>query len=117
MALRAFGAVRDLPRLREISSVLIRHGLGDIVRRARVTNSALGRICGHRSSRTRTAHETRFRGAGSDVRKTRSDALDKGRPASSVMDHRTRAAAQPGRARAIQRTPAAGGKSAREFTL
>src|SRR5215207_7994384 len=27
-------AVRDLPRLREISSVLIRHGLGDVVRRA-----------------------------------------------------------------------------------
>ena len=36
MALRAFGAVRDLPRLREISSVLIRHGLGDIVRRTGV---------------------------------------------------------------------------------
>ena len=29
-----FSAVRDLPRLREISSVLIRHGLGDVVRRA-----------------------------------------------------------------------------------
>ena len=29
-------AVRDLPRLREISSVLIRHGLGDVVRRAGV---------------------------------------------------------------------------------
>ena len=29
-----FSAVRDLPRLREISSVLIRHGLGDLVRRA-----------------------------------------------------------------------------------
>jgi ubiquinone biosynthesis protein len=28
-----FTAVRDLPRLREISSVLIRHGLGDLVRR------------------------------------------------------------------------------------
>jgi ubiquinone biosynthesis protein len=28
-----FSAVRDLPRLREISAVLIRHGLGDIVRR------------------------------------------------------------------------------------
>jgi ubiquinone biosynthesis protein len=27
------GAARDLPRLREISSVLIRHGLGDLVRR------------------------------------------------------------------------------------
>jgi ubiquinone biosynthesis protein len=27
-----FNAVRDLPRLREISSVLIRHGLGDLVR-------------------------------------------------------------------------------------
>ena len=28
-----FNTVRDLPRLREISSVLIRHGLGDLVRR------------------------------------------------------------------------------------
>src|SRR5215212_10539677 len=28
--------VRDLPRLREISAVLIRHGLGDVVRRAGV---------------------------------------------------------------------------------
>jgi ubiquinone biosynthesis protein len=28
-----FAATRDLPRLREISSVLIRHGLGDLVRR------------------------------------------------------------------------------------
>jgi ubiquinone biosynthesis protein len=36
VALRVLGAVRDLPRLREISSVLIRHGLGDIVRRAGV---------------------------------------------------------------------------------
>jgi ubiquinone biosynthesis protein len=27
-------AVRDLPRLREISAVLIRHELGDLVRRA-----------------------------------------------------------------------------------
>ena len=27
------GAARDLSRLREISSVLIRHGLGDLVRR------------------------------------------------------------------------------------
>jgi ubiquinone biosynthesis protein len=31
-------AVRDLPRLREISSVLIRHGLGDVVRRAGVAS-------------------------------------------------------------------------------
>jgi ubiquinone biosynthesis protein len=31
-----FSAVRDLSRLREISSVLIRHGLGDVVRRAGV---------------------------------------------------------------------------------
>ena len=36
MTPRVFGAVRDLARLREISSVLIRHGLGDIVRRAGV---------------------------------------------------------------------------------
>lgn len=33
MAWSAFSPVRDLPRLREISSVLIRHGLGDLVRR------------------------------------------------------------------------------------
>ena len=31
-----FSAARELPRLREISSVLIRHGLGDVVRRAGV---------------------------------------------------------------------------------
>src|SRR6478752_1290421 len=30
----AFNAVRDLPRLQEITSVMIRHGLGDIVRRS-----------------------------------------------------------------------------------
>jgi ubiquinone biosynthesis protein len=29
-----FGTARELPRLREISSVLVRHGLGDLVRRA-----------------------------------------------------------------------------------
>ena len=29
-----FSAARELPRLREIGSVLIRHGLGDLVRRA-----------------------------------------------------------------------------------
>jgi ubiquinone biosynthesis protein len=29
-----FSAARELPRLREISSVLVRHGLGDLVRRA-----------------------------------------------------------------------------------
>jgi len=33
MVSRMFGAARELPRLREISSVLIRHGLGDLVRR------------------------------------------------------------------------------------
>ena len=32
-----FSAARELPRLREISSVLIRHGLGDLVRRAGVS--------------------------------------------------------------------------------
>ena len=37
MASGLFGAARELPRLREISSVLIRHGLGDIVRRAGVS--------------------------------------------------------------------------------
>src|SRR5829696_3461330 len=30
----AFSSIRDLPRLREISSVFISHGLGDVVRRA-----------------------------------------------------------------------------------
>src|SRR5262245_14748964 len=33
MIWRPLGAARDLPRLREISAVLIRHGLGDLVRR------------------------------------------------------------------------------------
>ena len=32
-----FSVARELPRLREISSVLIRYGLGDIVRRAGVS--------------------------------------------------------------------------------
>ena len=32
-----FSAARELPRLREISSVLIRHGLGDLVRRTGVS--------------------------------------------------------------------------------
>jgi ubiquinone biosynthesis protein len=34
MAVGLFGTGRELPRLREISAVLIRHGLGDLVRRA-----------------------------------------------------------------------------------
>jgi ubiquinone biosynthesis protein len=38
----ALGSMRDLPRLQEITSVLIRHGLGDIVRRIGVS-TALGR--------------------------------------------------------------------------
>ena len=29
-----FSTARELPRLREISSVFVRHGLGDLVRRA-----------------------------------------------------------------------------------
>jgi ubiquinone biosynthesis protein len=33
-----FGVARELPRLREISTVLIRHGLGDLVRRAGLSN-------------------------------------------------------------------------------
>ena len=33
----ALNAVRDLPRLHEITSVLIRHGLGDVVRRSGVS--------------------------------------------------------------------------------
>ncbi len=33
MLQEAFSAMRDLPRLHEITSVLIRHGLGDVVRR------------------------------------------------------------------------------------
>ena len=33
----AFGTMRDLPRLHEITSVLIRHGLGDIVQRLGVS--------------------------------------------------------------------------------
>jgi ubiquinone biosynthesis protein len=37
MVFGVFSAARELPRLREISSVLIRHGLGDLVRRAGVS--------------------------------------------------------------------------------
>jgi len=42
MKFGVFGVARELPRLREISSVLIRHGLGDIVRGAGVS-TLLGR--------------------------------------------------------------------------
>ena len=42
MALGVLGAVRDLSRLHTITSVLIRHGLGDVVRRAGI-GSALER--------------------------------------------------------------------------
>jgi ubiquinone biosynthesis protein len=35
----AFGTMRDLPRLHEITSVLIRHGLGDIVQRIGVSGA------------------------------------------------------------------------------
>src|SRR5687767_7989716 len=38
MLRETLGFMRDLPRLHEISSVLIRHGLGDIVRRIGVVN-------------------------------------------------------------------------------
>jgi len=37
MATGVFSVARELPRLREISSVLIRHGLGDLVRRVGVS--------------------------------------------------------------------------------
>src|ERR1700720_4005150 len=37
MVSEVFSAAHELPRLREISSVLIRHGLGDLVRRAGVS--------------------------------------------------------------------------------
>ena len=33
----AFSTMRDLPRLQEITSVMIRHGLGDVVRRIGVS--------------------------------------------------------------------------------
>ena len=33
-----WGVMRDLPRLHEITSVLIRHGLGDVVRRLGIAN-------------------------------------------------------------------------------
>ena len=38
----ALGTMRDLPRLQEITSVLIRHGLGDIVRRIGVSSALKG---------------------------------------------------------------------------
>lgn len=38
MLRETIGVMRDLPRLHEISSVLIRHGLGDLVRRVGIVN-------------------------------------------------------------------------------
>ena len=46
-----FSAARELPRLREISSVLIRHGLGDLVRRTGVSTLLERRSPGGASSR------------------------------------------------------------------
>ena len=44
MAWEALSVVRDLGRLHEISSVFIRHGLGDLVRRWRVHPKAIERV-------------------------------------------------------------------------
>ena len=71
MLRETLGAMRDLPRLHEISSVLIRHGLGDIVRRigiagvleraGQILHFASGRRSG--APRARAAHAHRARGA------------------------------------------------------
>src|SRR5690242_19660960 len=39
MLRETIGVMRDLPRLHEIGSVLIRHGLGDLVRRIGIVNT------------------------------------------------------------------------------
>ena len=42
-----FGTARELPRLREISMVFVRHGLGDLVRRLCGLRSELFHFCGN----------------------------------------------------------------------
>ena len=97
-------AVRDLPRLREISSVLIRHGLGDVVRRAGVVPllERAGQVL-HWGEAGDIAHlepqqraRACVRGTRADLRQTRPDALDAGGPAATGVDHGTRRPAQPG---------------------
>ena len=78
-----FTAVRDLPRLREISSVLIRHGLGDLVRRTGTATllERAGQILQWREAGDATDLEPqqrvriRVRGTRADLRQTRPDAL------------------------------------------
>src|SRR5687768_8986441 len=52
MLRQTIGVMRDLPRLREISSVFIRHGLGDFVRRIGIVNvlEQAGQVLNFRSS-------------------------------------------------------------------
>ena len=65
MILGMLGVARDLPRLREISSVLIRHGLGDLVRRTGLATSLerAGQILhwGEASKAVEIEPEERFR--------------------------------------------------------
>src|SRR3954469_1081572 len=90
-------AVRDLPRLREISSVLIQHGLGDVVRRAGVVPllERAGQVL-HWGESGDIAHlepqqrvRLAVRGTRADLRQTRPDALDAGGPSAAGVDHRT----------------------------
>ena len=61
-----FGAARELPRLREISSVLIRHGLGDLVAAPASLrcSSAQDRYCnGGRPATSRISNRSSARGS------------------------------------------------------
>jgi hypothetical protein len=82
-----FSTTRELPRLREISWVFVRHRLGDLVRRAGIATLLeraghvlqWGEASENRTSRTAAARAACVRAARGDLRKTRPGALDKRR--------------------------------------
>ena len=97
------GMMRELPRLHEIASVFIRHGLGDFVQRigiAGVLERAgqilqLGRRRASRSTlEPAAAHAHGARGARTHIRQARPGDGDARRSVSAALDRRVREAAQ-----------------------
>ena len=83
MASGLFSTARELPRLREISSVLVRHGLGELVRRAGIATllEQAGQVLqwGEASEIAQLEphqREARVRAARADLRKTWPGAID-----------------------------------------
>jgi hypothetical protein len=92
MASGLFSTARELPRLREISSVFVRHGLGDLVRRTGIATllEQAGQVLqwGEASeiARTASARKARVRATRADLRKTWPGAVDKRGSVAAGMD-------------------------------